>query len=85
MADPDYQVAAQDPILVDRRDVAVTQCMIANFTSPGLHWDSTMLDWVGDGNCPGDVTIVLDRGGPHIFDFQFFGDSERSDWKLDRS
>ncbi|MEP6622817.1 MAG: hypothetical protein ABJC79_00085, partial [Acidimicrobiia bacterium] len=48
---------------------------------PGLHWDSALLDRIGDGHC-GDVTIRLAVGGPHIFDFQFYDGTGRPDWKL---
>jgi hypothetical protein len=48
---------------------------------PGLHWDAATLDDVGDGEC-GNVTITLLRGGPHVFDFQFFDQNSRADWKL---
>ena len=81
--DPDIPIEIPSVIPVDRPgptdacDAAPNGVMTLQ---PGLHWDSATLDEIGDGNC-GDVTIHLAAGGPHIFDFQFFGGG-RPDWKL---
>jgi hypothetical protein len=81
--DPGLTVGVPDVLHVDRPGPQHPCDAVPDGTltlQPGLHWDSTFLDAIGDGDC-GNVTITLAAGGPHVFDFEFFGGG-RPDWRM---